>query len=193
MKGMKSIVLSAALALLAPGCVGYTTYPPGAGRDAAFNSPNVPPGPEVIYQAVAYATSRYPVTGAYAVNLPPELDPKRVEYIFDLLDDPDAGVLSPEAEAARTPVYHVGRVWIRGVHAEVDVFRPVLDIPGPAGAEVTQMVTLTLRSNFASRWRVTGSRSSAIGLHEAPDRSLRDPVTAAAITTPATRVSETPD
>lgn len=193
MHAKRFLILAGLFPVMAVGCVGYTTYPPGAGRDAAFNSPNVPPAPEVIYQAVAYATSRYPVAGAYAVNLPPELDPKRVDYIFDLLKDPDAGVLSPEAEAARVPVFHVGRVWIRGVHAEVDIFRPVLDIPGPDGAEVTQMVTLTLRSNLMSRWRVTGTRSSAIGLHDAPDRSLRDPVTAEVVGAPATRVSETPD
>src|SRR5690606_25101261 len=86
-------VLLASFALALGGCVGYTTYPApatGESADAAFNSPNVPPAPDVIYTALDYAVERFPAGGAYTLNLPPELDPKRVDYIFNLLDDPAA-------------------------------------------------------------------------------------------------------
>ena len=178
---IRLIALSILAALV--GCVGYTTYPPpesGKGADAAFNSPNVPPAPDVIYSALAYTIGRYPVAGAYAINLPPELDAKRARYIHDLLNDDDARLLTADAVAQGLPIYHVARVWIRGPYAEVDVLRPVMDVPGPGGAEVTQQVTLTLKPRLA-RWRVTGARSAPIGLSTPPALSLRDADTAAAI------------
>lgn len=171
---IRSLTALALTTLTIGGCVGYTTYPApvtGESADAAFNSPNVPPAPDVIYTALAYAVERFPVGGAYAINLPPELDEKRVEYIFNLLDDPNARRLT--RETADLPVFHVSRIWIRGASAEVDIFRPVTDIPGPDGGAVTQMVTLNLKSNF-TRWRVDASRSAAIGLATPPKLHFAD-------------------
>jgi len=170
--------------LLAPGCVGYTTYPPpesGKGADAAINSPNAPPAPEVIFAAVRYTTSRWPTEGAYAINLPADFDAKRMHYVFDLLHDPDAAPVTPATIDAGIPVYHVGRVWIRGGYAEVDVYRPILDVPGPNGAPVHQMVTVSLKPNLLTRWRVTSTRSAAIGLHTPPALTPRDARTLAAV------------
>lgn len=176
---MLRIALAAALTLALTGCAGYTTYPaPQAGSDAAFNSPNVPPAPDVVYTALAYTIDRFPVDGPYAINLPAQLDPKRVAYIFDLLKDPDARTLTQGTE--NLPTYHVGRIWIRGGSAEVDVFRPVTDIPGPEGGQVTQMVTVKLEPRF-TRWRVASARSAAIGVASPPELAFRDqPETATA-------------
>ncbi len=166
--------LAAALCAALVGCGGYTTYPApesGPGADAAFNSPNVAPGPDVIYTALQYTIDRFPVDGPYALNLPPELSDKRVEYIFDLLDDPDAYSLTENTRDL--PVYHVDRLWIRTTRAEVDVFRPVVDVPGPEGRQVTQRVTVNLEPRFA-RWRVVSARSSAIGLAPPPEPFFRE-------------------
>lgn len=176
---MLRTILAAALAVALTGCAGYTTYPApeSGGADAAFNSPNVPPAPDVIYTALAYTIDRFPVDGLYAINLPPELDPKRVDYIFGLLKDPDARTLTQGTE--NLPTYHVGRIWIRGAGAEVDVFRPVTDIPGPDGAQVTQLVTVKLTPRF-TRWRVASARSAAIGVATPPEPFLLDSKSATA-------------
>ncbi|RMH26170.1 MAG: hypothetical protein D6693_07620 [Planctomycetota bacterium] len=166
------------------GCVGYTTYPPpesGRSADAAINTLNAPPASDVVFAAVRYVTSRWPAAGPYAINLPADMDTKRARYVFDLLKDPDASPVTAESIEAGRPVYHVSRVWIRGAYAEVDVFRPIGDVPGPGGAPVHQLVTVTLKPNLMARWRVTGSRSSAIGLHAPPALAPRDARTLAAV------------
>jgi len=150
-------------------CVGYTTYPPpgtGAGSgDTAINSPNVPPAPDVIVTALQHTIVRRPVNGDYAINLPPELTPKKATSIVARLHDPHAHLLTPETQSL--PTYHIARIWIRGANAEVDVFHPVMDIPGPAGAPVVQLATVTLRSNLA-RWKMVSMRSSRIGAATPP-------------------------
>lgn len=166
---MLRLVALIGLTLGLVGCVGYTTYPPpgeGTGSgDAAFNSPNIPPAPEVIAVALRHIVERYPVAGAYALNLPAELSAKKSRRISKLLDDPKAQPLTSQTQTL--PIYHVARIWIRGASAEVDIFRPVTDIPGPPGVPVSQLVTLSLKSNLA-RWRVVSTRSSAIGVASPP-------------------------
>lgn len=174
-----ALILSSSLT----GCVGYTTYPPpGEGTgDVAFNSPNTAPAPDVIFTAVKYAVEQYPVDGEYTINLPAELNPTNIEYIGRVLGDPRAVRLTPETESL--PVYHISRVWIRGFFAEVDVFRPVLDIPGPEGAPVHQRITLKLRAHFA-RWRVQSAQASVIGIADPPSLTYREPVPATAVAAP---------
>lgn len=161
------------LTLTLTGCVGYTTYPPPTGSDTAINSPNVPPAPDVIVAALRRTIVRHRVSGDYAVNLPPELTVKRANWIVSHLDDPHAHLLTASTQSL--PTYHVARIWIRGNYAEVDVFHPVMDIPGPAGAPVVQLATVTLRSNLA-RWRMESIHSSRIGAAAPPPLHFVQPV-----------------
>ncbi len=179
---MFRFALAALVSIILSGCAGYTTYPapePGTTSDAAFNSPNVPPAPDVIFTALEYSIDRFPINGPYAINLPPELDAKRVDYIIGLLKDPNAAVLTESNQDL--PTYHVARIWIRAGRAQVDVFRPVTDIPGPQGGQVTQMVTVNLKPHF-TRWQVESARSAAIGVASPPAPAFRDPNTRAIAT-----------
>jgi len=145
------------------GCAGYATYPPVDG-DTAINNPNFRPVRSVIAQALRWTIERHPVPGQYAVNLPEGLTAGNVRSIIRQL--PEGG--RPLTEQSKDlPVYHVSRIWIRGAGAEVDVHRPVLDVPGPDDQPVHQMMTVTLDGGF-NRWRAESSQSWVIGAEPTP-------------------------
>jgi len=145
------------------GCASYSNYPALKG-DTAVNDPNAPPLPDLMVKAVRHTVERHPVAGPYAVNLPADLKPQKAEWIVAQLDE-DARLLTEET--ADLPTFHVSRIWVRGVKAEVDVHRPLVDVPSPRGGAAQQMVTVKLDSGL-SGWRAASSKAWAVGAFEPP-------------------------
>jgi hypothetical protein len=171
----------AGFVLFAAGCAGYGSYP-GIEGDSANHDPNTLWMQRTMAEALIDATTRYPVDGPYAVNLPEGLAPSRMEIVLSWLGDEDANLLTQET--ADLPRYHVSRIWIRAQNAEVDVLTPRPEAVGPGGEAVYQPVTFYLHGG-SRKWRVTSSRLWAIGSREAPvpnwaDVQERSPATAGA-------------
>lgn len=170
-----------ALALVASsgaltGCVGYGSWPPVEGADLAAKNPNVPYAVETITLALQWVLQRYPVPGTgtqpipadqprFAVNVPPGI--RRNNYL-KIASAAGGTPLTPD-NADDLPVYHVGRVWIRGGRATVDILRPMFEYPArPDGSLVYQCVTVHMEGGF-SPWRVVGTQTREPGVIPVPD------------------------
>lgn len=151
------------------GCATYANYPAigTADDDAAVNDPNVAPTPTVARAAVRHIVERFPVEGAYVVNLPEGMTRRRAEEVILLLRDPNANLPSPAT--AGLPVYHVTKVWVRPAgHAEVEVIRPVFGVGTPGDVAEFQPVTVRLRRSPLENWQVDSVRVWPIGLKVPP-------------------------
>lgn len=158
------------------GCVGYGSWPPVEGADLAATNPNVPYTVETTTLALQWVLQRYPVPGAgtspvgldeprFAVNLPAGL--RRGNYIR--IASAAGGTPVTPDNAGELPVFHIGRVWIRGGTAKVDVLRPMFELPRRAdGSYVYQCVTVLMEGGFRP-WGVTGTQTREPGLVPVPD------------------------
>lgn len=167
--------LSAALIVL-NGCVGYASFPyeEGGKSELATQDPNTPPADELIALSLNWVVTKYPprspaVEGQprYTVNMPKGVRRDVYDRILKNLGG-QAAPLTPET-AAQLPIYHVGRVWIRGRDAKVDVLRPVLEGPrGPGGDVVYQPVTLRIEGGFEP-WRIKRHQVWEVGTVPVPE------------------------
>ena len=66
--------------------------------------------------------------GNYAVNLPVGTTPETAETILSRL--PVGAMLPYEGMSGSVPMYHIGRIWLRGASGKVDVVYPMLDTDG---------------------------------------------------------------
>ncbi|MFG0251343.1 MAG: hypothetical protein ACF8NJ_00550, partial [Phycisphaerales bacterium JB038] len=151
-----AIVLVTLLAAGLGGCASYVNIPPQPG-DTAIHKPDMIPVPELMTDALMWATARYPVEPPYAVNLP--ADTPRVTY-SNVVERGTRGrgiAMSPEVE--HLPTYHIAEVRIRGTRAQVDIV-----LPAGQGAAAT---TVTLRSTM-SGWRMQDARSWIAGVVPVP-------------------------
>ena len=114
------------------GCnVSYETYPSdGAPRLQNANIGAIRPASAAAVRAVASQGPRGS-DGSFAVNLPEGMSTRSRLEVTDLIGT-DAEPVS-RANYRAVPVYHVGRVWVRGADATVDVL-----VPRDAGVDPTQ-------------------------------------------------------
>lgn len=183
---------SAALLLcVLGGCVGYSGHPePKPVGDPTLSSPNVVSSKDVAATALEWVIKRYPPTGEDGrltmwrefEEAPAGADGTVVPRLAINIGDPDvrastydelvrragrgAVPLTPENESL--PIYHVGRVWVEGDMATVDIFRPVVPWPdGPANQRAYQAITVRLRGGMKP-WNVVAHRVWGIGATPVP-------------------------
>jgi hypothetical protein len=155
------------------GCVGYSSYPEV--ESLASSSPNFIQVKPVVEAALLEVIERYHPdwAGVYAVNLPVGMTAAAQEAILANLDD---NARAMTRENAHLPTYSVGRIWVRGAKAKVDVIRPVLEIgPKPDGGIVYQGMTVWLDAGL-NPWRVDFVQPWSIGVVEAPALNFVDEV-----------------
>lgn len=172
--------LVALAALVAPaallgGCFGYNNVEPIEGS-VAFENPNSPPVPQAMATALQWAALRYPPhvdrldvgkgeQPLIAVNFPVGVRRDVAEYVCRNTG-PWAMPLTTENDAL--PVYHIGRVWTRGLYATVDVFRPASQLgPAPEGTTLWQCITVQLRSGIGS-YSVFSHKAWPVGAFDVP-------------------------
>lgn len=160
-------MLLGGLSLLLPlGCVGYSSYPKVEG--VAPGSPNFIHVRPVVAASLKEVIAKYhpQSAGAYTVNLPAGMTPSsRNDLVYGL--GPDAMLLTHSTDAL--PIYHVGRVWIRGADARVDIIRPVLELgTTPTGEPVYQGMTVWLQGGV-NDWAVELVQPWSIGVVQPPD------------------------
>jgi len=163
--------LAACAVWLTAGCVGYATYPAAEGQ-TAWAGANAPPITEATIAALAWAAERteLPETPesepAAAFNHYPGVSRSTYEFVSRRVGDR----LAPLSMATiERPRFHVVQVRLRGADAEVDLLRPVTNMPrGPEGRYPLEPLTLHLES-AAGRWRVERRQSFAIGSQQPPE------------------------
>lgn len=159
-------MLVAGVILGSLGCVGYSSYPKVEG--AAPSSPNFIHVRPVVAESIKAVVAKYhpQSAGPYAVNLPVGLTPTGREEIMAALGA-EAMDLTPRSE--HLPIYHVGRVWVRGTNAKVDIIRPVLELgPMPSGQPTYQGMTVWLEGGI-NKWWVEMIQPWSIGVVEPPE------------------------
>lgn len=190
-RSLLSIALVAGT-LLAGGCVGYNVYPPEQGT-GGFTNPNSPPVYQLMRESLKWAVRKYPPGGQtppsaaevpipaseadstaragsdtveprIAISLFTEMDPQVYKSAVREIGE-GAVPLTPETE--HLPRYSVGRVWVCGDEAKVDIFKPVLGMGTDDGAPLAQPITVTLRGGMQF-WRVTSYRVWSIGTFPPP-------------------------
>lgn len=181
---MRGLGLGAAVMMgVLSGCVGYASFPyeEGGKNNFATQDPNTPPADELMALSLDWVVSKYPPRGAgapgtatdpsYTINVPKGVRRDVYDKILDKLGG-KAAPLTPET-AGTMPIYHIGRIWIRGREAKVDVLRPVLEGPrGPGGAVLYQPVTLRIEGGFEP-WRVRRHQVWEVGTVPVPDLYYR--------------------
>jgi hypothetical protein len=110
--------------------------------------------------------------GTVAVNLVNGTDETTYRRICkDISNELGINALPVTEELAKsntTPIYHIGRIWIREQYARVDVFRPMFELPRHAdGTPVYQCVTVTLRG-WLEPYAVDGTQTREPGLIDVP-------------------------
>ncbi len=162
---MIACVVGAAVVL--GGCVGYDTWPPVKGS-IARTDPNHPAMEGVMMAGLRWMIERYPPSGhegQVAVNVPLGIKPLVYQRIAR-----EAGPRAvPFTDAtADLPIYHVKAIRVRGRRAELDVLRPVWEMPrSPDGTQVSQGFTLYFEGGLEP-WRVVRHREWMIGVMDPP-------------------------
>lgn len=175
-------LLPAAAVALSSGCVGYNSYSPPDDEYSikhGFQNPNSDPFPPIMTEAVRWVITRYPSVeraewapplgvppeGAeFAVNLPVGVN--RLVY-SRVVDRIGFGAVPLDPSTEHLPTYHVGRIWVTGDEAKVEVIRPVPGIKNPDGTPATQGMTVRLRGGLQP-WRVTSHRVWALNTMPLP-------------------------
>ncbi len=171
---MTTPLLALALASLG-GCLGYNNIEPIEGA-SGFVDPNSPPVPTAMSTALRWVVDRYPpndegFTGQttlapFAVSFPLRTRPGVGEMVLRQATLPHAQMLTVENESL--PVYRIGRVWVRGDMATVDVFRPIPTLQkGSDDQPFYQCITVNLRSGL-SPWRIVSHKVWSVGTVDLP-------------------------
>ncbi len=165
------LLLAGALAF--PGCVASTAYPPRPGQEYSAGNVSHPAIEEICIEALRWTLKRYPVPeplatptedgGVYAINCPQNMNPRVYARIVEACG-PAARPLTPETE--HLPTYHVGRIVVRADKAEIDIYRPVMNL-GETVEILHQPITLFIEGGLKP-WRVQRSRPWAIGAFPLP-------------------------
>lgn len=182
----KSIVVALALVGLAGGCQHVTTYPDVPTARGFTEDPNTPACEQAIVASVQYVASRWtPGKREYDENATPGGAPM-VPYemivnlpigtrkmFYDRIPGkigPNVQPVTPETVLTGLPVFHVSRVWLRFNSGTVDVLRPTTELgAGPNGQPVYQKITLTLKREFNTTWRVVYGRTWTPGDDTPPE------------------------
>ncbi len=185
-----TLTLSLALVGALTACVGYSGHSGPKEVEDPFNNPNVVSSKDVAATALEWVIKRYPPTGEdgrltmwrefeeadtdaagnavprLAINLGHEGVRQSTYDEFCRRAGRGAVPLTPETESL--PIYHVGRVWVEGDMATVDIFRPVVPWPdGSANLRAYQAITVRLRGGMKP-WGVVAHRVWGIGATTVP-------------------------
>ncbi|MBC7836131.1 MAG: hypothetical protein H7Y88_13680 [Phycisphaerales bacterium] len=189
-----SVALTVAVAgsaLSLSGCVGYTATP-ASQDESIFSSPNAPATHDLMAVSLRWVIRRYPPSGGdgrYTIwddqlptettddlvvsdrvilNLPRGVRRSVYRRILERVS-PLAHPVTVETIAEGLPIYHVGRVFITGDEAKVDIFKPVTAIGNrsPSGEQLYQAVTVRLRGGFKP-WHVTSHHVWTVGALPVP-------------------------
>lgn len=119
-----SILASSAI-LLGNGCVSYTNVPvPNSAP--AFKHANSGASIKSMVAALDRVILKHPMRdsqGRYALNLPAGTTPETAATVLARL--PKGAILPYEGMEEFVPVYHISRIWLRGVSGKVDVVYPI--------------------------------------------------------------------
>ncbi|MGQ0629097.1 MAG: hypothetical protein ACT4PL_13490 [Phycisphaerales bacterium] len=176
-----SVLLSMGLLSGLGGCLAHHSVEPIEGATPVSDNPNNPPIPEAIATAVKWVVDRYPPNGEaflgriteqpFTINLPVGTRGDVANRICALV----AKSASPVMEGNHDlPCYHIGRVWVRGDTATVDIFAPVAAYTPPTSAAETgrtvvdQCVTIVLRTRTLEPYYVQSHRVWPIGSFPTP-------------------------
>lgn len=183
--GLGLACLTGLMALNAAGCVGFGTYPRGSGA-LSPDGVNNAAGEEIMVAAAQWVL-RYDYGAAESappvvLNLPANISKLRARRVAEDVG-PQVAPATREALAEGRPVYHIGRMAIRGSVGEVDVYRPVFDRPAnlpppstddPPGEPVYQCITLSVRGGLEP-WHIEASRPWSLGAFTPPVISVINP------------------
>jgi len=163
----------AAATLMLAGCVGYNTYPPQGGA-LAGTDPNARTMQAVMVAAIqdAVRTQPPPPDSPYAIGLPRGATSETYQRVTSQVGDRARPLTTQTRDL---PIYLVGRVWIRGPKAEVDIHRP-LD-PSSDTVDRTQATTFYLRGGFKD-WHVIHRQAWAAGAVPVPPFDVLEPTPA---------------
>ncbi len=170
--------------LLLGGCFGHNTIQSERGAIAGFENPNSPPVPQAMATALQWVAMRYPPgldrlevgAGAdrprIAINFPIDTRRDTTNYVCSNTG-PFAEALTLENETL--PVYHIARVWTRGLYATVEIFRPATQLgPAPGEKGLYQCISVELRSGLGS-YTVYSHKLWPVGAFEVPERHYLAP------------------
>jgi len=135
------------LIITLPSCASYVNIPPDS-KDTAINAVNLPPVPGVMADALAFATTQYPIENQTAIILPAPASNRAFKIVLNKIN----------ADATRwlgdddlRPAYRILSVRLRGSSAIVDILLPQqLNLP-----DDKYILELNLQGNLAG-WRVIG-------------------------------------
>ncbi|MBX3321607.1 MAG: hypothetical protein KF757_01315 [Phycisphaeraceae bacterium] len=153
------------------GCVSYSTYPEVKGL--APSNPNFIHVKPIVRESIKEIITQFHQDefGTFAVNLPKGMTLEAQYSILDALDD-RARLLT--SQTLDRPIYHVGRIWVRGTHAKVDIVRPILELgPSPSDVVTYQGMTVWLEGGVYP-WGVTRVQPWSIGVVSPPELNLLD-------------------
>jgi len=167
------------------GCVGYTTYDPAVGP-IDLQSPNQPALEEIMVAGLGWTIEHFPPgtppdlgtigqtaldrgDRAVAISLPSGLSQAQYDRIVTRAD---ANAAAWDASPG-LPIYRVGRIWIRGSKATIDIHRPLTD--GATTAEQYQTITIEMRSGYGG-WHYDRFRAWEPGVGALPPlTAIKDP------------------
>jgi hypothetical protein len=163
-------MLACSVAFL-PGCVSYSTYPEV--KSLAPSSPNFIHVAALSRESLQEVVSQFhrPEFGTYAVNLPKGMT---LDGQYAILAELDELALPLTSTTMDRPIYHVGRIWVRGTKAKVDIIRPILELgPSPSGVTNYQGMTVWLQGGVYP-WAVDRVQPWSIGIVSPPELNLVD-------------------
>lgn len=187
MKTFCALVLVAAVgAGVGVGCQHVTTYPDVPTAQGFTENPNTPACEQAMVASVQYVASRWaPGKREYDENLTPGGAPMvPYEMIVNLpigtrkmfyeripaQIGPSVWPVTPETVQTGLPIFHISRVWLRFNSGTVDVLRPATELgAGPDGQPIYQKITLTLKRDFGTQWRVVYGRTWSPGDDTPPE------------------------
>jgi hypothetical protein len=179
-----ALLAGISLAAFGGGCASYATYP-AQPRNIAINDPNFVAMEEVMMVGLRHVVNKYPPGGRQtsfdaaapapasgeveepklALNLPQGVRPRVYERVARAMGH---GTVPLTPEVSHLPIYHVTHVRVRGDMAQINISRPVTDLPpSPTGEAVMQEIKLQLRGGL-SPWKVVTTREWDPGIAELP-------------------------
>ena len=159
-----------AVAALATGCAGYSSYPRLEGS-TVLSDPNTMNMQDSMIVALTHVLGRRPITKPFALNLPEGMLPERQEVVVRRIQNENARLLT--RQTADLPMVHVPRVWIRETRAQVDVVRPVEGLTNADGTQAYEAFTVSLVGGLRP-WRVTDVRRWSMAMVTPPPARFAD-------------------
>lgn len=159
------------------GCVGYSTYDPSLGP-IDLQTPNQPALEEIMVAGLGWTIQHFPPgtppdlgtigqtaldrgDRAVAISLPSGLSQQQYDSIVSRAD---ANATSWN-ESPGLPIYRVGRIWIRGSRASIDIHRPLTD--GASTPDQYQTITVEMKSGYGG-WQYERFRAWEPGVGALP-------------------------